>query len=109
MPELLAGTAVSQLKHFAQCNIYSAEEKQLRQTNASAEIYFVLDRLTLAIYERYLAGRQRHGYSRTARETLEMLNRSLPSEHLSLYQQYQQALDFVSGMTDVYLLKTARR
>ncbi|QGG79781.1 dNTP triphosphohydrolase [Litorivicinus lipolyticus] len=108
VPDLLADSPVGELKAFARANIYQSEVKQLTQSNAREALFNVLDLLTGALHERYLAGRQRHGYSASARWVLTHLKRSLPAAELPLYSQYQQALDYVSGMTDPYLLSFAK-
>lgn len=96
---------VATLKAFASEHIYQSDQKQLHQLEAHGRIQGVLEALIGAIYERYLAGRQRHGFSQQAAHVLTDLRRSLPSEELPLYAQYQRALDHVSGMTDPYLLQ----
>ncbi len=109
VPDLLADSPVMALKSFAQSRIYQAEEKQLLQTNAKQAFDNVLNVLTRALYERHLAGFQRHGYTASAQWVLTHLRRSLPPADLPLYTQYQQALDYVSGMTDPFLIDFARR
>ena len=96
---------VSTLKQFASEYIYNSDRKQLKQTDAKAALARVLDATLGAIYERYLASRQRHYFSQRSADVLELLKRSLPEPNQSLYSQYQQGLDFVSGMTDRYLLE----
>ena len=100
-----AQRAVEQLKAFAASEIYQSDKKRLHQSDAHAKIQSILQALIGALYERHLAGRQRHGFSQSAYRVLNDLRRSLPDETLPLYAQYQQAMDHVSGMTDPYLLR----
>ena len=99
-----ANQTVATLKAFASQEIYESDKKRLHQSDAHAKIHSILEALIGALYERYLAGRQRHGFSPSASHVLNDLKRSMPSESLPLYTQYQLALDHVSGMTDPYLL-----
>ena len=93
------------LKRFAAAHVYSSDEKQLHQSRAHTKLQTILGAMMSALYERFLAGRQRHGFSQRAAITLSVLKRDLPDESLSLYEQYQRALDHISGMTDPYLLE----
>ena len=93
------------LKRFAAAHVYSSDEKQLHQSRAHTKLQTILGAMMGALYERFLAGRQRHGFSQRAAITLSVLKRDLPDQSLSLYEQYQRALDHISGMTDPYLLE----
>lgn len=96
---------IQSLKAFASEHIYNSDRKRLKQSDAHAALARVLAATLGAVYERYLASRQRHYFSERSAQVLALLKRSLPEPNQSLYHQYQQVLDFVSGMTDRYLLE----
>ena len=98
--ELVAGA-----KRMARERIFNDSRKLAIEVGSYGTLSVLLDNFLSAVHECVTDGQATF----RNRRILDLMGRSAPQPHWSLYEAYMRALDFISGMTDNFAADMARQ
>ena len=90
---------IKQAKNFGYDKIFKTPNKTILEINADKHISFLLDTYIKAIYHE-----DNGNITKKESEALEQMKEDRPNKNDSLYHKYQSIVDYISGMTDNYVL-----
>ncbi|MAD45190.1 MAG: deoxyguanosinetriphosphate triphosphohydrolase [Oceanospirillaceae bacterium] len=92
-------------KNMARERIFRDSRKLAVEIGSYSTLGVLLEAFLSAVRERVLNGEATFRNQRV----LELMGRSAPAQHWTLYEAYMRAIDFISGMTDNYAAQLARQ
>jgi len=92
---------IQEAKNFGYENIFHTANKKIINLGIKSKITFLLDSLIKAIYDE-----EHNNISNTQKEILKIMGDDKPNKQDHLYNKYQRIVDYISGMSDNYLLIT---
>jgi dGTPase len=90
---------ITQAKKFGYENIFKTPDKKLLEIEADKHISVLLDTYIQAVYNEHI-----NTANEKQEKLLQLMLEDRPNKDFNLYRKYQRVVDYISGMTDNYVL-----